>query len=116
MTPDENANHISFSGHPISLCLESAPQHETSASTNIQSALLKNGLHPSHSTSPATGYFGEHDTTHKAPVSSVQMHSLHSAETSSKQIQLQVLLLLNGYSVRASIAIPVLPSQEHSST
>lgn len=71
--------------------------HRAVESLNTQSALGRNGQHPTHSMgvlspiSPASGYFDEQggrDTTQNFPIP-LQTHSPHSVESSSsKQIRL----------------------------
>lgn len=79
---------ICFSDHPSSSDRGSALQLQKAVAIGIQPAPVENGFLSDHSTSPARGYFGEqgsHDTTQNTLVSSTQIHSVHSAETSSSK-------------------------------
>ena len=76
----DSAFHF-FSGHPN-------PSDQETGSQYGKSVAVKNGSHPNLSTNSATGYFGQQrdgETTHDTVISSVQMHSLYSAETSSSK-------------------------------
>ena len=77
----DSAFHYFFSGHPN-------PSHRETGSQHGKSVAVNNGSNPNLSTNSATGYFGQQrdgETTHDTVISSVQMHSLHSAETSSSK-------------------------------
>lgn len=72
--------------HSISSSGHSNPSPRETGSQHGKLAAVKNGSHPNLSTNSTTGYFSQQrdgETTHDTVISSVQMHSLHSAETSS---------------------------------